>query len=156
MTDPTRAIFLDVDGVLNSAAWFARRGARPPERPHFDHAVDPGAITRLNRLCQATGAGIVVSSIWRHGASLRQLRADFARVGCDGKVVGKTPDLPGRNRGAEIAAWLETHPPITAFVILDDDADMGTLGPQLVQTAVATGLTDGDVDRAIVLLRAEG
>jgi hypothetical protein len=151
----SRVVFLDVDGVLNSATWFDQRGPRPPGRPHFDHNIDPVAIRHLNRLTGATGAALVITSTWRKGCSLRQLRADFTRTGCWGHVISKTLDLSPAARGVEIAAWLKTHRWVTTFVILDDDADMGALSAHLVQTSHETGLTEADVDRAIALLMQE-
>lgn len=153
-----RVIFLDIDGVLNSAAWYDQRGPRPVNRPLLDHSIDPAAITRLNRLCDATGAQIVISSTWRHGTTARQFQEDFAYLGCTGRIIGRTPDLsnliPRGTRGEEIATWLQLHGKVTTFVILDDDNDMGALSSHLVQTSHETGLTDADVDRAITLLNS--
>ena len=97
---------------------------------------------------------LVITSTWRHGCTLAQLRADFARVGCQGRIVGKTPDLPDEPRGNEIERWLWRGWgfDIAAFVILDDDNDMGALRPELIQTNGATGLTDADTDRALTVL----
>lgn len=147
-------VFLDVDGVLNSAAWFDTRGPRPPDRPLFDHNIDPATVTRLNRLCSATNAGIVVSSTWRFGATVAELRLDFQRVGCTAPIIGKTPERGRGPRCDEIALWLVRRVlPLPAFVILDDDADMFVLTPRLVRIDHAVGLTDADVERAIALLQ---
>lgn len=149
-----KIVFLDLDGVLNSIAWYARRGPHAPEQDYFAYAIDPACMARLNRLCAQTGARIVFSSTWRKGVSLPRLQTAFAGVGCAARIIGKTPELHGETRGTEIAAWLTIHRAgrDTTFVILDDDADMGLLSVRLIQTDRATGLTDADVDRAIALL----
>lgn len=149
-----RIVFLDLDGVLNSQAWYDRRGPHPPDLDYFDYAIDPETVEHLNRLCAATGARIVFSSTWRGDLSVRRIAADFLRVGCTARVIGKTPRLHGETRGTEIAAWLTIYRAglETDFVILDDDGDMGLLLPRLIQTDRATGLTDADVDRAIAVL----
>lgn len=73
-----------------------------------------------------------------------------------GRVVDKTPCLGGVERGVEIMAYIEECRvrgyPIDAFVILDDDDDMGFLRPWLVQTSNTLGLTDDDVDIALAKL----
>src|SRR5689334_10708817 len=117
-----RIAFLDLDGCLNSRGWYDRRGPLPPDptlQDHLAHAIDPQCLVRLRRLCAATGARLVFSSTWRQGYTLRRLNADFRALGCTARFVGITPRLPGQPRGVEIAAWLATHPPVAAFVILD-------------------------------------
>lgn len=148
-------VFLDVDGVLNSAEWH-REGHRGLGRlGHFD----PAAVARLNRLTQATGAQIVVSSSWR------QYGEDYCRdilrqVGVAADVIGVTPILDDGSeimrpvpRGQEIQAWLDAQPSQPdAFVILDDDNDMEGLRHRFVRTRHAVGLTDADVEHAKWLL----
>ena len=65
-----------------------------------------------------------------------------------------TPLTNGMSRGREIQLWLQQHPEVDSFVILDDDADMDNLIDRLVQTEIETGLTEQDADRAIELLTA--
>ena len=51
--------FLDIDGVLNSRVFYDRVGLIP--QPW----LDPEAVARLDRLCRAADASIVLSSAWR-------------------------------------------------------------------------------------------
>jgi hypothetical protein len=145
-----RIIFLDVDGVLNSQAFYDRYlpFGRPVPRPPLDR----DAVRRLDRLIVATGAWIVLSTSWRGYSTLPGWLVSH---GCRGAVVGRTPFRPAP-RGVEIATWLNAAArrgvPIQRFAILDDDADMGALAPYLVQTDHRYGLQDEDVDRAIDLL----
>jgi hypothetical protein len=59
-------------------------------------------------------------------------------------VISKTPVFHGKDRGDEIADWLEKHKEIQVdrFVILDDDSDMSVFldTPHFIQTDSDTGL----------------
>lgn len=142
-----RIVFLDIDGVLNSRAYFTRVGLIP--HPW----LDTEAIARLDRLCAETDARIVLSSAWRGDS--RTPRWLYDR-GLTAYIVGQTPWCGATgNRGGEIAEWMRTEAqhPIESFVILDDGDDMDHLLPYLVQTSHDTGLLDEHVDRAIAMLR---
>jgi hypothetical protein len=71
-------IFLDFDGVLNSRPFFANRiaEARIELYETLGEAADsdPANVAELERLVQATGASIVISSSWRHCHRLDELR----------------------------------------------------------------------------------
>lgn len=55
-------------------------------------------------------------------------------------------------RGAQIQSWLDDHPEVTHYVVLDDDADMGPVLDRLVKTTWEYGLLDEHVDRAAGML----
>lgn len=137
---PRPVIFLDVDGVLITRR---SRNMRTPT---------PRCVARLNELCSATGAVLVVSSVWRLGRPLKALRALLRGWGVKARVVGVTPRMDAE-RGHEIAAYLREHPEVERFVILDDDADMAHLMPQLVQTGFDYGLTHRERKMAAAVLR---
>lgn len=169
-----KIVFLDIDGVLNSTAWFKERG-KPTGKTYADDLAfysDPGCIARLNLITEVTGAQIVLSSSWRHAAEWEKTAAILTeRRGMTGHMIGRTPRedeqdhrvfkrYQRRNptsqdhypRGYEIQQWLDANPPCS-FVILDDDDDMEHLGYRLVQTSFETGgLQLGHVRRAIVML----
>lgn len=148
-----KIIFLDWDGVLNNRPYFVEhKMSLVKALTNATPAFDPAAVERLNDLVAATGAWVVISSSWRNGRSLTSLRGHLARRGFRGYVYGKTPDLPGRERGDEIRQWLDRHPLVTSFVVLDDDADMTAVRENFVQTSMDTGLTDDHVTAAIALL----
>lgn len=141
-----KLIFLDVDGVLvNRKSIFVRSAGQA--------TADPLCVAALNRIVQETGAAIVVSSCWRIGRTVIELRELMKAWGIVGKVIGKTPLYWELERGREISKWMEDFPhDVESFVILDDDSDMGTLIPRLVQTGFDEGLTEQAADRAITLL----
>lgn len=144
-----KVIFLDVDGVL--ACERSRTDEYKEDDPDLIQDPRDKAFVRLERapcrnlgrLCEATGAKIVVSSTWRVVPSQRNFLVSTLTSGEFGKieVIGDTPNIaggwgdkpaagsPDNGRGAEIATWLKLHDcyadrpeeKIEAFVILDDD-----------------------------------
>lgn len=140
-------IFLDVDGVLNmhgSGGLFTLNRKR---------------LQLLDKLVKDTNAVVVVSSTWRIDFQhMRKLRNVLGYRGI--KIIGVTDQLGlsangGRYyRGHEIQKWLDEHPEVNNYVILDDDSDM--LDSQLrnfVQTDGNIGLTETLVYRATYILK---
>jgi hypothetical protein len=161
-----KVVFLDVDGVLN-AGRRVNKGTMGFEL--IDWAL-PHAIVHINRITRVTGAKLVISSTWRIGKTIKELRQMFAEVGIEGDIVGKTergpcswhvnrgyPNCAEGHRGGEIADWLRNYKAINgedieAFVILDDDSDMGDLSDRHIKTAYDRGITRRECDRAIQML----
>ena len=139
-----KIIFLDFDGVLVNRVALRARRLNPQHTP-----ADPDAVAALNHIVHATGAQIVVTSMWRGAYSLEVLRAHLARWAVNGAVVDRTP--LANKRGPEIQAWLEAHA-IERFVILDDQADVDPLQAHLVQTETDAGLTMREAEMAIAHL----
>lgn len=148
-----RVIFLDIDGVLNtrkSMVLAHQDGICPdPNRPWM--TMDLDAVARLQRIVDMTGAQIVISSSWR-GKSLEDSQAALKALEWAGftsmdAVIDVTPRLWSGGRGHEIADWLERHPTVTNFVILDDDTfDIVPLFPSdLFNTTNEFGLLDEHV-----------
>jgi len=81
------------------------------------------------------------------------------RWGVKAKVIGVTPDLEKHDgvveatRGEEIKAWLDKHPEITEFVILDDRGDMAPYKEHLVRTKYDKGLTKKKMRKALAVLK---
>ena len=168
-----KVLFLDIDGVLVTPAHITEH--LNPEDPHATYVgvdeweadreeaimpyarFDPRAVRLLNKITQKTGAKIVVSSTWRlrgQGEITRILREQEVWA----PVIGVTPSLRShqarwlrdlRGRGNEIAAWLDEHPEVERFAILDDDQDMTFLCPHLFATGGDHGLTEEIADWVI-------
>ena len=140
-----RVIFLDIDGVLAPV----RRWDRYAD-------LDRTCIQVLNEIVACSGADVVVASTWRHGKTVAELQEVLDAHGFTGCVLDKTPtDMPGAQRGEEIAAWLAAHA-VVGCVIIDDHADMGELRTHLLQTQPAHGLQPVHVPRAIAMLMGPG
>lgn len=135
-----KVLFLDIDGVLNSTRTAVAHGGYPGDFSPPDMAkFDETAIALIRRLCLAADASVVLSSSWRIMFSAHEVANAL-----DLPIMDKTPSLPG-NRGQEIAHWLDRHPEVEAYAIVDDDSDM--LPEQLpffVQTTHEDGLRFSD------------
>lgn len=122
-----KVIFLDIDGVLN-----CRKTPNPRKLPYV---VDPKLLRRFKRLLERTGAKVVLSSTWRYDPaglfSARHWGIPFIDV---------TPDMPKRPRCREILAWLQAHPKVKRYAVIDDEDDELDELP-LFQPSAATGLT---------------
>jgi|SRR5688572_6476989 len=158
-----KVIFLDFDGVLNHDAHFATlpSGRTMADCLDDDLSFDKACVARLNEIVRRSGAKVVVSSSWRCLYSMPDIRGILLRHGFSGDVVDRTPRLhrdpngKQRTRGDEICGWLAaTSRKIDAFVILDDDSDMGSVANRLVQTSLTDGLMDEHVERAVEILCA--
>lgn len=120
-----KVLFLDVDGVMNSEETLKRKVHR------FQGVVgiDPYLSLLVNRIIEATGCEVVLSSAWRHG---RQEDFDYIE-GCIGhKILDKTGSCCSGIRGVEIYNWISKNIPWEerndrekfCYAILDDDGDM--------------------------------
>lgn len=146
-----RIIFLDVDGVLNSTRSFCGTQTTVGQsREEWNiSVVDPVAVGLIRRCIEEHDLCLVISSTHRQHflkpeteyVELPDGRAGMMRNQCDlpvmaeyfgklgmpaDKVVGWTPDLfiAGRCRGDEIQHYLDNHPEVEAYAILDDSSDM--------------------------------
>jgi hypothetical protein len=79
------------------------------------------AVRHLLDLCEEFNAKIVVSSSWREGNTIEQLKKIFSIWKFDQYIIDCTPQIEEKYRGREISAWLEKNiDQVHAFVILDD------------------------------------
>jgi histidinol phosphatase-like enzyme len=129
-----KIIFLDIDGVLNSAA--------TPNPRKFPFIVDKKLRARLERLLKRTGAKVVLTSNWRIDPigllAARHFKIPFFDI---------CPDLPKRPRRQEVLRWLKHHPRVTRYVVIDDEDDELDDLP-LFQPSAQTGLTP-DIVRGV-------
>lgn len=137
-----RIIFLDIDGVLQPTSsqkrfdhdlealrerLAERYGAEYREVNPYDlgavvHDWHAGAVARLRALCDDHGAKIVVSSDWRQQRSVAQLQALFRLHDLHHLIADRTSDPHNapHYRAGEVKEYLDTHPGIAPFVIVDD------------------------------------
>lgn len=140
-------IFLDIDGVLNSKRY---ENANYSSMLHRD-SFDPAAVARLNRITDITKAKIVVSSAWRVGFEFDKESFFYLlrEEGITGDLIDITPIFTSCLRWQEIQEWLDNHPEVINFVILDDMDYMGDLQDHLIKTTMMDGLLDHHADLAI-------
>ena len=138
-----KVLFLDIDGVLNSNQYFKSKtfDNREAEMGYPYSHFDTVAIHRLNKITDATGVKIVLSTSWRGMSDTVEV---LYSVGLKGNIIGSTPYLdliPKARRGDEIQKWLDTHE-VEDYVILDDDPDMlDSQKDNFFQTDYKLGLT---------------
>ena len=58
-----KVIFLDIDGVLNYTKWYTDE-RNPGNLYGQEGDLDPLCINRIIRICEETGAKVVISSDW--------------------------------------------------------------------------------------------
>lgn len=152
-------IFLDIDGVVSVLVtrW----------------ELSEKHMRRVKKICDETGAKIVISSSWRWETVDTTLLKIYERCrdlmkNCgedlpfDGShflfnkdmVIGVTERMGPASRGKEIKKWLDGHPEVERYVILDDDSFdiLPEQKPFLIQTYWAGGIEDEDVKKAIDIL----
>ncbi|MYB35494.1 MAG: hypothetical protein F4X92_10355 [Gammaproteobacteria bacterium] len=87
---------------------------------------DIGAVERVRSICEDFRAEIVLSSDWRRGKSVEALKAYFRIHKLHYYVKDKTDNRrwgdkqPEDSRAGEVKEYLDAHPDIKRFVIIDD------------------------------------
>jgi hypothetical protein len=177
-----KIIFLDFDGVINSEKWMvSRRDKYTMDDIHNQYPfyeIDPEAVSRLNKIIEATGAKVVVSSTWRLGRTVEQLTEILKFQGFEGEIIGMTDHFGGAGksgytipRGCEIEHWLDQKgfkriswsidrlrkkiekSEVKNYIILDDDTDMLLSQKEhFVNTSWQSGITDEDVEKSVKIL----
>lgn len=126
-----KVLFLDIDGVVNSAQFAVASKSRGVL------GIDPYPAFLVGKIQLDTGCEVVLSSTWRHWEDgKKDVRAQVV------DFVDITPDMRGADRGFEIEAWLNENPDVTRYAILDDSADMLVYqAPNFFKTDWNEGLT---------------
>lgn len=161
-----RAIFLDIDGVLNSKKFHSGPGPMESLRiSGFKHGdefrliqkLDGDAVRLLYAFVVQHDLKIVFSTNWRLVVSeklLKKMLCVFAPF-TDCMFAGSTPELDfGTKRGHEIYAWLSKNA-VSQFVIFDDlehEEFTAHQRPYFVKTDFNDGLQQKHIDRAKLIL----
>lgn len=147
-----KVLFLDIDGVVNCVTTAQRhRGAI---------GIDPYMALLVDRIIQATGCRVVLSSTWR---LFKESREEVRKQVCG--FIDETPNLQGQDgvwgvvgRGHEIKAWLDKNKElvIDRYAILDDNTDMlEEQMPNFFNTLWSTGLTQEIANEVIAHLNSK-
>lgn len=163
-------IFLDIDGVLNSMAYFKSLGKINEREYKGYQEISDYHLQMLSKIYHSCNAFIVLSSTWRmlddekeESDSMYQYLID-SLAKYDMRIMSKTPCI-GQNRPLEINTWLNNRvdKDDIKFVSLDDDFkkkeyDAYGIGNCLVHTdfycnkVEEGGLQQRHVDMAIRIL----
>lgn len=159
-----KILFLDIDGVCNSA--------RTAQRHRGAIGIDPYMAFLVGKIVIATGCYIVLSSSWRLH---KEGRDEITKQVC--KFIDSTPFMPKQGgaeaceRGHEIKTWLDRNMIIKCdicrdpcpghtvdrYAILDDNSDMlPEQQDNFFKTSWDIGLTPEIMQRVIDHLNYDG
>lgn len=142
-----KVIFLDIDGVLNSHRSAVAFGGYPHHAADHRGKFDEVAVRLIRGIAKAAGAKVVLSSSWRCDPEWREIGNALGIP-----LLDRTPSMLGP-RGKEIAAWLDNHPEVERYAIVDDDGDMlPEQMPYFVHTTHQDGLTFGCAEKLAELM----
>lgn len=150
-----KIIFLDIDGVLTTEQSYA---SATMIDGYLFVPFRPDPVENLNKLVKDTGAKVVMSSSWRYGKSVKDLRALLLNEEVECDLIDKTPEIhKDACRGQEIQCWFMENKDlnIESFVILDDNCSMDITqrySNRFVDTSGIIGLTEDDVEKAKEIL----
>lgn len=158
-----KILYLDFDGVINDESDDYQQRWNRLQSGEASEAVLllPRLVTKVERICQATGAIIVVSSMWRKWHDLKALTAMLRQQGLtETEVIGTTgplyfseSDSPW-SRSNKIARDIGQRQPLRALAL--DDMPLISNGEWgFIQTDPAVGLTEEDVEEATNYLNGE-
>lgn len=169
-------IFLDFDGVLNTEKYYCELKSKDlPSDDKYGQLFDPEAVANLRKIIDATDARIVVSSSWRY-MGLNVLQRMWYDRDLPGRIVDITPlhllddklcdtDLTqvvmlSLCRGNEIKWYfdevLDANSNSRRFVIFDDLKEvLPELQDHFVRIDPIVGITEGDVEKAIVVINRQ-
>jgi len=162
-----KVIFLDIDGVMNSHVFYAKRYKRrwlkprtylyklksllgikskgisldyktPESHYTYEHTINrlknsscPDKWRWLSAFCNKHDIKICISSTWKRHFMNKERKFNDIRWAAALKEFGFKPEtyvgITGDRRtmrGDEIKDWLDKHPEVEDYAILDDDSDM--------------------------------
>lgn len=106
-------IFFDIDGVLN--------------HQHCKGLVDWDIVERVMQMARDTGSKLVMSSSWKdvlhNPDNYSKFDKNFVHsiVETMGDLfIGPCPDVDEDNREVDVQSWLDEHPEVENFIVLDD------------------------------------
>ena len=161
-----KAVFLDIDGVLNSNYWNDIHQAEISN----GECIDEEKVKLFAQIIEKTGAVIVMHSGWRFwfddklkptrkGAhNLVEILRKYSLA-----IYDKTPDFTTEEirrtrkfslvKANEIFAWLGSHTEVTNYLVIDDlDLHNDELRKYQIRTDSTIGLTESDVENSIRIL----
>lgn len=120
---------------------------------HYD-ILDDEAIDLLKTIVESTNSEIVLSSSWRwYKESREKIREQLQKHNL--KFIDITPTRTDKTlkREEEIQNWLDSHPEVVNYVILDDEKiSCENMKKHHVRTTFSRGLTIESAQTAIEIL----
>lgn len=145
-----KAIFLDIDGVLNSDEHTAFIKSFVTYGDNMIEPFDDECLYNLKYIVDETDAKIIITSTWRlFPEYLNLLMNKLEEYGLDKNVISLTISNKYKDKLQEIAVKLKKLG-ITEYVVLDNDNTLNL--DRHIITNNATGLTEIDAKQAIKIL----
>lgn len=145
-----KAIFLDIDGVLNSDEHTAFIKSFISYDDTMIEPFDDECLYNLKYIVDETDAKIIITSIWRLFPDyLYILMNKLEEYGLDKNVISLTTSNKYKDKLQEIAVKLKKLG-ITEYVVLDNDKTLNL--DRHIITNNATGLTEIDAKQAVKIL----
>lgn len=157
-----RIVFLDIDGVLvTSGTIQAFRAEFGLSLKDAAQQIDGQRLGYIVGLCQMQQAEVVIISHWRHddmlphhpGIDQLPLHKDW-RTPLPARQLGAAGLFISDSRGTEIKHWLDAHPEVENYVIIDDGKDfLKEQRPRHIRPNFLEGLNLEHCQRAIMLFQ---
>ena len=118
----SRILFLDYDGVVNTLMWNEKGTKVSYNFPKDNKVNNFQAVQWISQFCLKCKFDIVVTSTWREERNYKEclinggLREGIEILGCTNLTNDKT-------RGEEIQDYLNAHPEVKQYIIVDDEDD---------------------------------
>lgn len=120
---PVRVLFLDYDGVVNTPMWNEDGTKCRYNFPSDGKVNNFQAVQWVSEFCKKFAYHIVVTSTWRLDNNYKECLINGGlRNGIE--ILGRTESLNNKCRGEEIKLYLEAHPEIESYIIVDDEDDI--------------------------------
>ena len=117
-------LFLDFDGVVNTPYWDLETRDTRMNLPCDGAVSNREACQWVEAFCQIYNFKIVVTSDWRLDKNWRQCLINGGLMDSlliFDRTIHLPPTAANYGRGHEIQMWLDEHPEVENFLILDDD-----------------------------------
>lgn len=143
-----RFLLLDFDGVICTRTTYNENKTRPDD----SHLISELLVNRVQEICDAVDAQVVISSSWQLTDSWSNILVWLRKKGLRAHISGFTTGQ-GPTRSHEIQFWmLDMGIEPNQVVILDDEI-IEPLKSRWVRTTWASGLTEEKKDEAIKLFQ---
>lgn len=149
-----KVLFLDYDGVLNRIHPMQGNSTPILMVGEIMTMAEPELVYRLNLIVDRTECEIVLSSSWRHQPDWKEA---MKASGIFKPLLDRTPRYSNHKkygiteselcRGHNIQDWLDEHPDVMKYAILDDSSDMLlSQQPNFFKTLTHVGLSQEIAD----------
>jgi hypothetical protein len=158
-----KIIFLDIDGVLATFEGsidmsIGKQDWTPEilESYGVKLRVHTPLTKHINTILMTTSARIVLTSTWRLGTkeAFKERKGYLESYLIPGSIIDRTTHIKDGTRGDEIRLWLDHHPKVTNYVVIDDSNEkyFQKVINHLVRTDHKIGIQKEDVQKAIDIL----